>query len=59
MDDVNIIVSVSVSSVRNDPYFDRHQSWTREQWDETFQKKFPTFSCGFIDAIENYGTFKF
>lgn len=59
MDDVDIIVSVSVSAAKNDPYFDRHQYWTREHWDETFQKEFPTFTRGFIGAVEDEGTFKF
>ncbi len=50
--DVDTAVAVSVSAAKRDPFFDRHQYWTREQWDEIFHKEFPTFVRGFIGAIE-------
>jgi len=50
--DVDLAVSVSVSVAKEDPYFDRHKFWTKEHWDEIFKKEFPTFSRGFIGAIE-------
>ncbi len=52
MEDVDMAVTVSVSVAKNDPYFDRHQYWTDEHWKETFNKEFPTFTRGFIGAIE-------
>ena len=52
IEDVDIVVSVSVSVAKRDPYFDRHKFWTQEHWDETFKKEFPTFTRGFIGAIE-------
>jgi len=51
--DVHIVSSVSVSVAKQDPYFDRHKYWTAEHWDETFEKEFPTFTRGFIGAIED------
>jgi len=53
IEDVDIVVSVSVSVAKRDPYFDRHQYWTQEYWDEIFNKEFPTFNRGFIGAIED------
>lgn len=52
IEDVDLSVSVSVSCAKEDPYFDRHKFWTREHWDEIFNKEFPTFNRGFIGAIE-------
>lgn len=52
IEDVDLVVSVSVSVAKQDPYFDRHKFWTREHWDEIFKKEFPTFTRGFIGAIE-------
>jgi uncharacterized ferredoxin-like protein len=52
IEDVDIVVSVSVSVAKQDPYFDRHKYWTQEHWDEIFKKEFPTFTRGFIGAIE-------
>ncbi len=52
MEGVDVATSVSVSVAKVDPYFDRHQYWTQEHWDETFKKEFPTFTRGFIGAIE-------
>jgi uncharacterized ferredoxin-like protein len=52
MENVDMAVTVSVSVAKNDPYFDRHQYWTDEHWKETFNKEFPTFTRGFIGAIE-------
>lgn len=50
--DVDVVTSVSVSVAKVDPYFDRHKYWTQEHWDESFEKEFPTFTRGFIGAIE-------
>jgi len=52
LEGVDLATSVSVSAAKRDPYFDRHQFWTSEHWDETFKKEFPTFTRGFIGAIE-------
>ncbi|MBI4963123.1 MAG: hypothetical protein HY913_07600 [Desulfomonile tiedjei] len=52
IEDVDIVVSVSVSVAKQDPFFDRHKYWTQEHWDEIFNKEFPTFTRGFIGAIE-------
>lgn len=52
IDDVDIVVSVSVSAAKKDPYFDRHQFWTADYWEEIFRKEFPTYDRGFIGAIE-------
>lgn len=52
IEDVDIVASVSVSVAKNDPYFDRHKFWTDEYWDEIFKKEFPTFTRGFIGAVE-------
>ncbi|MFN2190007.1 MAG: DUF2148 domain-containing protein, partial [Candidatus Promineifilaceae bacterium] len=52
IEDVDIVASVCVSVAKNDPFFDRHKYWTDEYWDEIFQKEFPTFTRGFIGAVE-------
>lgn len=53
IEDVDIVTTLSVSAARKDPYFDRHQFWTDEHWDEIFEKEFPTYTRGFIGAIED------
>jgi len=53
IEDCDLVVSVSVSAAKEDPYFDRHKFWTKEHWDEIFDKEFPTFNRGFIGAIED------
>ena len=50
--DVDLVISVSVSVAKKNPYFDRHEFWTKEHWDETFKKEFPTYTRGFIGAVE-------
>ena len=50
--DVDVCVSVSVSAARKNPYFDRHEFWTKDHWDEIFAKEFPTYNRGFIGAVE-------
>jgi uncharacterized ferredoxin-like protein len=50
--DVDLVVSVAVSAAKIDPFFDRHKFWTQEVWDQTFNKEFPTFTRGFIGAVE-------
>jgi uncharacterized ferredoxin-like protein len=50
--DVDVVTSVCVSAAKVDPFFDRHKFWTQEHWDETFSKEFPTFTRGFIGAVE-------
>lgn len=52
IEDVDLVASVSVSVAKIDPFFDRHKYWTQEYWDEIFEKEFPTFTRGFIGAIE-------
>ena len=49
---VDLVVSVSVSAAKKNPYFDRHEFWKKDHWDEIFDKEFPTFNRGFIGAIE-------
>ena len=50
--DVDLVISVSVSAARKNPYFDRHEFWTKEYWDEIFDKEFPPYNRGFIGAVE-------
>jgi uncharacterized ferredoxin-like protein len=50
--DMDTVVSVAVSAAKVDPFFDRHKFWTQEVWDQTFSKEFPTFTRGFIGAVE-------
>jgi len=50
--DVDICVSVAVSAARKNPFFDRHEYWTREHWEEIFDKEFPPYNRGFIGAVE-------
>jgi uncharacterized ferredoxin-like protein len=52
IEDCDLVASVCVSAAKEDPFFDRHKFWTKEHWDETFDKEFPTFNRGFIGAIE-------
>jgi len=52
IEEVDLATSVSVSVAKQDPYFDRHKFWTKEHWDEIFDKEFPTFNRGFIGAVE-------
>ncbi|MCB2145953.1 MAG: hypothetical protein KQI81_05715 [Deltaproteobacteria bacterium] len=51
--DVDVCISVSVSAASKNPYFDRHEYWTKEHWDEIFAKEFPTYNRGFIGAVED------
>ncbi|MFH2064130.1 MAG: DUF2148 domain-containing protein [Pseudomonadota bacterium] len=51
--DVDIVISISVSVSKKNPYFDRHEFWTKEHWDEIFAKEFPTYNRGFIGAVED------
>jgi uncharacterized ferredoxin-like protein len=51
--DMDTIVSVAVSAAKVNPFFDRHKFWTQEVWDQTFSKEFPTFTRGFIGAVED------
>lgn len=53
IEDVDMVVSVSVSAAKVDPYFDRHKFWTQDFWNEIFNKEFPTFTRGFIGAVED------
>jgi len=50
---VDLCVSVSVSAAKKNPYFDRHGFWTKDHWDEIFDKEFPPFNRGFIGAVED------
>jgi uncharacterized ferredoxin-like protein len=52
IEDVDLCVSVSVSVAKKNPYFDRHEFWTKDHWDEIFDKEFPPFKRGFIGAVE-------
>jgi uncharacterized ferredoxin-like protein len=52
LEGIDIATSVAVSAAKVDPFFDRHQYWTKEHWDEIFAKEFPTFTRGFFGAIE-------
>jgi len=52
IEDVDLCVSVSVSVAKKNPYFDRHEFWTKDHWDEIFDKEFPPFNRGFIGAVE-------
>ena len=52
IEEVDLCVSVSVSVAKKNPYFDRHEFWTKDHWDEIFDKEFPPFNRGFIGAVE-------
>lgn len=52
IEDVDICVSVAVSAAKKNPFFDRHEYWTKDHWDEVFDKEFPTYNRGFIGAVE-------
>lgn len=53
MEGVDLAACVAVSTAKKDPFFNRHQYWTAEHWDEIFKKEFPTFTRGFIGAVED------
>lgn len=53
LEGVDLCVAVSVSAARKNPYFDRHEFWTAEHWDEIFDKEFPPYNRGFIGAVED------
>ncbi|MBC2737157.1 MAG: hypothetical protein HF981_22530 [Desulfobacteraceae bacterium] len=53
IEDVDLCISISVSVAKKNPYFDRHEFWTKEHWEETFEKEFPPFNRGFIGAVED------
>jgi len=52
IEDVDVSVSICVNAGNKNPFFDRHEYWTQDHWDETFDTEFPTFNRGFIGAIE-------
>lgn len=52
IEDVHFCCSIAVSVLDKNPFFDRHEFWTQEHWNETFEKEFPTFNRGFIGAVE-------
>lgn len=52
IENVDICISVCVSVGKKNPFFDRHEYWTKEHWDEIFAKEFPTYTRGFIGAVE-------
>ncbi|WDP84992.1 MAG: hypothetical protein HUN05_07420 [Desulfobacter sp.] len=53
IEDIDICISVSISAAKKNPYFDRHEYWTQDHWDETFAKEFSPYSHGFIGAVED------
>lgn len=53
IEDVDIAITVSVSAAKKNPYFDRHEYWTQDHWDETFAKEFSPYNRGFIGAVED------
>lgn len=53
IEEVDLCISISVSVAKKNPYFDRHEFWTKEHWEETFDKEFPPFNRGFIGAVED------
>ena len=53
IEEVDLCISISVSVAKKNPYFDRHEFWTKEHWEETFEKEFPPFNRGFIGAVED------
>lgn len=53
LEGVDLVVSVCVSAAKENPFFDRHKFWTKDYWDEIFNKEFPTFNRGFIGAVES------
>ncbi|MCF6249155.1 MAG: DUF2148 domain-containing protein [Desulfobacula sp.] len=53
IENIDICISVCVSAGKKNPFFDRHEYWTKEHWDEIFAKEFPTYTRGFIGAVED------
>ena len=53
IEDVDICVSVAVSAAKKNPFFDRHEYWTKEHWEDIFEKEFPPYNRGFIGAVED------
>lgn len=53
MDDMDICISVAISAAKKNPFFDRHEYWTQDHWDETFAKEFSPYNRGFIGAVED------
>lgn len=51
--DVDMAISVAVSAGTKNPFFDRHEYWTQDNWNEIFAKEFPTYQRGFIGAVED------
>ena len=49
---MDISISVALSAGKKNPFFDRHEYWTQDHWDETFAKEFSPYSRGFIGAVE-------
>ncbi len=52
IDDVDFCVGVTVSYETKDPFFDRHEYWPKEEWDEKFAKEFPSFVRRFMGAAQ-------
>lgn len=52
MEDMDICISVALSAAKKNPFFDRHEYWTQDHWDETFAKEFSPYNRGFIGAVE-------
>jgi uncharacterized ferredoxin-like protein len=52
IDDVDSCIGVGVSYQTQDPFFDRLKYWTQEEWAEKFAADFPSFTRGFIGAVE-------
>lgn len=52
IEDVDFAVGVGVSHQARNPFFDRHKYWTKEEWAEIFAREFPSFTRGFMGAVE-------
>jgi uncharacterized ferredoxin-like protein len=52
IEDVDFCIGVGVSYRPRDPFFDRHKYWTEEEWKEKFAQEFPSFTRGFMGAVE-------
>ncbi len=52
IDDCDFCIGVGVSYQPMDPFFDRHKYWTAEEWQQKFSQEFPSFTRGFMGAVE-------
>jgi uncharacterized ferredoxin-like protein len=52
VEDVDFSIGVGVSYQPQNPFFDRRKYWSEEEWAEKFAAEFPSFTRGFMGAVE-------